>query len=176
MHFGNLYCAGVTPACRWACKFLTEAGISISDAPGWDTGHLLLDVPSFRPGLWTEEALDTLLSALPKEITLWGGNLAHPRLEPYRQVDLLKDEAYLLENAAITADCTIPIAEASLNCPWTQTAALVIGWGRIGKALSARLRDLGCAVTVSSRRPEHRQEAEALGFCTRHRRTLPAFS
>jgi len=167
LSFGNLYCAGVTPACRWACKFLSEAGISISDAPGWDTGHLLLDVPSFRPGLWKEESLDTLLSSLPNDIIIWGGNLAHSRLEPYKKFDLLKDEAYLLENADITADCTIPIAESALSRPWPEISALVIGWGRIGKFLSAKLQNLGCDVTIASRNPYHRCEAESLGLHTK---------
>ena len=166
MHFGNLYCAGTTPALSHACRYLKEAGIHIADSPGWNTSHLLLDVPSFRPGLWTENKLDTLLSSLPNDISVWGGNLHHPALESYKTIDLLQDECYLQENADITADCTIPIAESVLNRPWGETIVLIIGWGRIGKSLSRKLKKLGCDVTISSRSPSHRKEADASGLHT----------
>lgn len=166
MPFGNVYCAGVTPAVHHARKYLEANGITITDSPDWNTKHLLLDVPSFRPGLWTENSFDTLLSSLSNDITVWGGNLNHSILDSYRTIDLLKDETYLLENAHITADCTIPIAESLLKTPWCETSALIIGWGRITRFLSCKLKDLGCNVTISSRSLEHRAHATALGFRT----------
>ncbi len=157
-------CAGATPALKYARGFLEAAGVPVTDGPGWDTRHLLLDVPSFRPGLWTEEALDTLLSSLPREVTVWGGNLNHPALAGFQTVDFLQNEEYLLENACITAQCTIPIAESLLKAPWQAMPVLIIGWGRIGKALAAMLKDRGCSVTMASGTQQHQWAAADAGF------------
>ena len=99
----TVYCAGSTPALAQAARFLREKGAAVTDTPQWDVGHLLLDVPSFRPGSPLAEPgkLDTLLGALPRNITVWGGGLSHPALEDYTVVDLLKDETYLARNAGI---------------------------------------------------------------------------
>lgn len=166
MPFEKIYCAGTTPACSYACHYLSEAGFLIADSPDWNTKHLLLDVPSFSPGSWTTKALDTLLSSLPENITVWGGNLNHPTLEFFKTIDLLKDESYLTKNADITADCTIPIAESALNRPWQEINAMIIGWGRITKSLSRKFKNLGCDVTISSCNAYHREEASASGFHT----------
>lgn len=160
----NMYCAGTTPALIHARRHLSEAGFRIIDSPEQNVMHLLLDVPSFQPGIWTDSKFDTLLSSLPEDIVVWGGNLFHPALHSYKVVDLLQDECYLQENAHITADCTIPIAEAVLRCPWPEASALIIGWGRIGKSLSIKLKHLGCRVTISSQNDTHRSEANAQGF------------
>ena len=113
MRLKNLYCAGTTRAAQFAARCLAENGFPVSDAPRWDTGHLLLDVPSFRPGsaLLEKGNLDTLLSSLPGDAVIWGGNLQREELEGFRRVDLLTDEAYLQENAAITARCARKLAE-----------------------------------------------------------------
>ena len=166
MPFEKIYCAGTTAACSYACHYLSEAGFLIADSPDWNTKHLLLDVPSFPPGSRTPKALDTLLSSLPENITVWGGNLNHPTLESFKTIDLLKDESYLTKNAAITADCTIPIAESALDRPWQEVNAMIIGWGRITKFLSWKLKSLGCDVTISSRSTAHQEEANASGFHT----------
>ena len=159
-----MLCAGATPAIKHARHFLANSGIPFSDSPNWNTRHLLLDVPSFRPGLWTEENLDTLLASLPNDVLIWGGNLNHPSLASYRTIDLLKDETYLLENAVITADCTISLAGSLLDRSWEGSRVLIIGWGRIGKSLSNKMKDLGCDVTVYSRSHIHRCEARSLGL------------
>jgi len=172
-------CAGRTPALNHARHFLATAGVLVAETPGWDTHHLLLDVPSFRPGLWTEEQLSTLLSSLPREVTIWGGNLHHPALEGFRTVDLLQDEGYLQENAVITARCTVPIAEGLLKTPWENLPVLIIGWGRIGKALAAMLKRKGCTVTIGSETESHRLSAAEQGFFPADfremRKILPSF-
>lgn len=159
-----IYCAGKTPASRYAKQQLFQSGLSISDAPCWNTNHLLLDVPSFQPGLWSEEELDTLLSSLPRDLIIWGGNLCHDKLSNYRTVDLLTDESYLTDNAALTADCVIPLAESALKQPWERSSVLLIGWGRITKALSGKLRSLNAHVSIASGTPHHHKDAAAAGF------------
>ena len=159
-----MYCAGTTPALITARRILAEEGIHFSDSPGWDSRHLLFDVPAFRPGGWRKDTLETLLASLPHNITIWGGNLKHPALESYKTIDLLQDEIYLLGNADITAACTIPIAESVLQIPWAKTNVLIIGWGRIGKSLSGMLRTLGCHITISTRSSHHKAEAASAGL------------
>ncbi len=151
-----VFCAGRTPALQYAREFIRDAGFPVAGKAGWDAGHLLLDIPSFRPGLWTEEERDTLLSSLPRDIILWGGDLSWARREGFRTRDLLLEEDYLRENARITAACTLPMVQAHRKepCP-----VLIIGWGRIGKALGELLTEKGYAVTVASRSSRNLIEA-----------------
>ena len=176
-----VYCAGTTPALTYTIQYLKRHNISIADYPQWDTGHLLLDVPSFRPGsiLADMKHLDTLLAALPSSVTVWGGNLNHPSLEGLRQVDLLKDENYLAENAAITAHCAVQIAAPMIPCTFQNLPVLIIGWGRIGKCLAQLLKRMGADVTVAARCPAHRAALESLGYlaadCCDLEAVLPKF-
>ena len=162
----TVYCAGSTPALKYAKQQLIHAGVTVSETPGWKTKHLLLDVPSFRPGslLSDSKNLDTLLSSLPRGITIWGGNLNHPSLEGFHTVDLLQDEEYLSENAAITADCALEVAAPLLHAPWSEIPTLIIGWGRIGKCLGKLLKSTDCPVTVAARSAEHGAALQSLGY------------
>ena len=146
----RFFCGGQTPAIQFAKTCLMQSGIRFSDSAGWDTENLLLDVPSFRPG--DQQRVETLLSSLPKHITVWGGNLQHHSLKGFSCRDLLEDELYLTKNAAITADCTMHILKPLLKQPLSNTKALIIGWGRIGKYLAPLLMKSGCHVTVSARK------------------------
>ena len=126
----------------------------------------LLDVPSFRPGSPLAEPgkLDSLLGALPRNITVWGGGLSRPALENYTVVDLLKDETYLARNAAITACCALQVAAPYLQTTWTETPTLILGWGRIGKCLGRLLRSQDCPVTIASGSEEKRGALASLGY------------
>ena len=166
MGYKPVFCAGVTPAMLHTKRYLSHLGIPVAEKPDWSVGHILLDVPSFRPGspLAEQGNLDTLLSSLPKNTTVWGGQLNHPSLDPYKTMDLLKDEQYLSDNAAITADCTLQVAASRLDTVWKDTPALIIGWGRIGKCLGFQLTALGCPVTIAARNPAHRATLHSLGY------------
>lgn len=161
-----VYCAGTTPAMAYAKRHLLESGVPVTDTPQWNAGHLLLDVPSFRPGssLCDSKNLDTLLSALPRDIVIWGGNLNHPALEGFHTIDLLQDETYLAANAAITAHCTLEVASPLLTTTWNQTPVLIIGWGRIGKCLARLLKSMDCPVTVAARKERDRAALASLGY------------
>ncbi len=160
----NVCCAGVTPAMTYARTYLQKAGISLSSSPQWNTKHLLLDIPTIRPGGMTKEILCTLLSSLPTDITVWGGDLTNALPSEYRTVDFLKDEQYLKENASITAQCTIPILEEYRSLPWADFSTLIIGWGRISKALAPLLTSLGSPVTIATRIPDHSTEIMETGY------------
>lgn len=147
----SVYIAGTTAALNHAGCYLQKAGMDITGSADWDTKHLLLDVPSFRPG--QDFNIDTILSSLPRNVIVWGGNLVHTALDGYRCIDLLKDEQYLLKNAYITAECTYELICHKLTKPWPDNNILVIGYGRIGKSLVQILNRTGCWITVVSRDP-----------------------
>ena len=161
-----IYPIGTTDACAFAGSFLEKAGYSLTDHPTPEVTHLLLDVPSFTVdgSLRGDGSLSPILERLPPGITLIGGSLKHPALSGYPVLDLLQDEHYLAQNAAITAQCALRAAYPLLPSVLTETPALVIGWGRIGKCLTKLLAGMGCSVTVAARNPKDRAIVSALGW------------
>lgn len=162
----QLYPIGNTDACRYAVDLLKANGFEIVDHPTPEVTHLILDVPSFAPNgmLRGGGTVERVLETLPPYITVVGGNLDHPLLEGYRKIDLLQDPFYLAENARITAECAIKIAAPLLSTTLSQSPALVIGWGRIGKCLGQILKALGNRVTIAARNPADRAMIQALGY------------
>ena len=162
----TIYRAGNGEALRWACRFLAKEGISSTDRPGPEVTHLLLPAPSFQADgtLKGGGDLEEILAALPRDITVLGGNLSHPALAGYKTMDLLQDGEYTAKNAAITADCAIRVAAQNLPVVFDGCPILVIGWGRIGKCLAKLLQGLGAQVTVAARKEADRNLAGALGF------------
>ena len=71
----------------------------------------------------------------------------------------LKDEAYLAENAKLTAEGAIAAAMGKMSLAIQDAKCLIIGYGRIGKTLTRLLRSLGADVTVAARREASRKEA-----------------
>lgn len=161
----TFYIAGSSPALRFAAEYLADKGRNVADIPSMDVTHLLLPVPAFDDaGRLRGGDLKEILADLPKDVTVFGGSLEQHSLAGYRTVDLLKDETYLAENAAITADCAMRIAGNNLGVVFRDCPMLVIGWGRIGKCLSVLLKSLGAEVTVAARKESDRAMAQALGF------------
>ena len=71
---------------------------------------------------------------------------------------------YHTANAPPTAEGAIQIAMEELPITLHDARALVIGFGRLGRALAPRLRALGARVWVSARRYEQRAAAESMGL------------
>lgn len=161
-----IYPAGNTPALTFACEYLQERGFQILSAPAPDATHLLLSAPAFEADLRIRGGgiLEHILSDLPEDITVIGGNLNHPALKGYRLLDLLKDARYLAQNAAITAHCAMTLAASRLPITLADCRVLIIGWGRIGKCLAQLLKAVGASVTVAARKETDRAMAEALGY------------
>ena len=161
-----LYPIGTTNACADACTYLSTQGYSFTDHPCPEITHLMLDVPSFLPDglLRDKSSIEPILSMVPQNVTLIGGNLTVCSLDSYRKLDLLKDPQYLAKNAAITADCAVRLCSKDLERTFPDSPALVIGWGRIGKCLAGKLRALGCPVSIAARKEADRALAQALGY------------
>ena len=160
-----IYAAGSGGAAGYAQAALAQRGIHTAARPEPDVTHLLLPVPSFESDgrIRGGGVLEHILADLPADVTVIGGNLEHPALGGYRRMDLLKDGLYLAQNAAITADCAIRVAAPRLPVIWEGCPVLIIGWGRIGKCLAARLRSMGAAVCVAARKSKDRDMLRALG-------------
>jgi len=161
----QIYCAGCTKAVGYAAKYLSSLGLPITTEPNKSVGHVLLDVPSFGPtGLFRNGTdPEPLFNLLPQDIILYGGNL---NFSAHRCVDFLKDEAYLAENAYITAECALDVALPFMGITLRRCPVLIIGWGRIGKCLASLLRSIGASVTVAARSETDRAILRALDYDT----------
>ena len=165
--------AGASPALDAARRALADK-FHIVERPAPDVTHLLLPVPSFeRDGrIKGGGILENILADLPENLTIIGGNLQHPALAGYPCIDLLQDGQYVAMNAAFTADCAIRVLGAHLPECFDGCPILVIGWGRIGKCLAAKLKALGAKVAVAARKPQDRNMLRALGYDTENTQAL----
>lgn len=152
-----IYPIGTTDSCRYAAEQLQRANVSLIDHPSPEVTHLLLDIPSKTE----TRHLEYVLSTLPDNVTVIGGNLYLPEKQVW---DLLRDEQYLCSNAAITAHCALEVALPHLKTILPHTKTLILGWGRIGKCLSRLLKNIGCPITVAVRNSKDRAMLRALGY------------
>lgn len=143
------YIPDAAGATGYAAAQLRRWGFSVTALPCPKVTHVLLGVPTKG------------IPLLPEDVTVFGGNL--PQLSQKR-VDLLRDETYLAENAAITAHCALKTATAHLPVTLEGCEALVIGWGRIGKCLAPLLKALGAKVTVAARKEADLAILAATGY------------
>ncbi len=159
----KIYCPVRNPALDYAIKHLP-----VCTAPDKQVTHLLLPIPSFNDSgsIRGGGDLDAILSVLPEDITVIGGNLKHPSLHNRQAIDLLQDPVYVAENADITARCTIGLLHSCLPCTLKNLPILIIGWGRIGKCLARLLRANDACVTVFARKETDRAMLTALGYPT----------
>ena len=166
MHELKFYCAGSNKALYYAAAFLMEEGAVFLPYPDHTVTHLLLPIPSFdgAGNVLGGGDLESILSQLPKTVTVIGGNLKWPELKDYEVIDLLEDPWYLARNASITAHCALELALAKLPVTLEKCPVLVIGWGRIGKCMAKLLNGLGACVTVAARKESRRVMIEALGY------------
>lgn len=161
-----IYASGYSPAMSYCIQAIKKAGFTILSEPSLQATHLLLPVPSFAPdgSIVGGGNLSTLLTLLPKNIVVIGGNLDRPELDYYTTIDLLQDSAYLALNAQITAHCAVKLAMNQLPVILDGCPVLVIGWGRIGKCLAQLLKQLGATVTVCARKESDRSILSAMGY------------
>lgn len=78
--------------------------------------------------------------------------------------DLLKCDAIAIENAIPTAEGAIYHAIKASPCVLHKNKCLVLGFGKCGKVLAAKLKGLDALVTVCARKEEDLAAAEACGY------------
>ena len=167
---------GRSDALTYTQQALIRFGCKICSAPGPNVKNLILPVPSFEPNgsLKGGSRLEFHLNSLPRDITIYGGYLNTPLLDGYRKIDLLQDEKYLSQNAAITAHCAVKHILNKLPITPDHCPVLILGWGRIGKCLARLLRQMGADVTVYARKASDRAMLQALGYGVLEDLSLPA--
>ena len=82
--------------------------------------------------------------------------------------DYFAREELAVANAVPTAEGAIQIALEELPITLHGSRALVIGYGRLGRALAPRLAGLGAKVSVAARKYADLAWAEGFGFGTEH--------
>lgn len=152
---------------QYAASILQAQGWQIAEYPNDLVTHLLLPIPSIDQDGYIKGSihdLSQLLQLLPENICVIGGNLNHTVIPQTQIIDLLKDEAYLAKNAALTAHCALKAVSRHIEYTFQNLPVLVIGWGRIGKCLARLLRLLDANVTVAARKESDRAMLQALGY------------
>lgn len=153
-----------------------ELGAALSDADA-----ILLPVPvekgeninfplaSHR--LTSKELALKILSYIPigQNVTVFGGKM--PKImsmllseHGFTVFDLCENETFNYLNAVPTAEGAIALSMANTKITIDGSGSLVLGYGRIGKCLSRRLKALGSSVTVAARKEKDRAEAISDGM------------
>lgn len=107
--------------------------------------------------------LEEVLVRAADGATVFACGPGHPANADSRIVDLWADEALLGRNARLTAEAAIASAMRASTRSIAQLRCLVVGWGRIGRALTELLVAIGARVTVASRSPSGRRRAVERG-------------
>lgn len=135
--------------------------------------HGWLNAPFAQQDISPEEVLD----AVPKNSLVTGGRVL-PELSQMAKERNLELIDYGLREELIVLNA-IPSAEGAIQIcmeetPFTIHGAdiLVMGYGRIGKVLSAILHHMGAKVTVSARKASDLAWIETMGYKAIHSRKL----
>lgn len=151
---------------RYTVNYLKEYGFncSCSNVPYFENSSefpdnatvIILPYPSFRNGyvIGTPIIMSELFHRIPEGSTLIGGNLPNIESEKRRivQIDVSKHEDFVMKNAVLTAECALGEAITRLPCSIAESEILIIGYGRIGKALADLMKKCKARVTVSARK------------------------
>lgn len=92
-----------------------------------------------------------MLDALGNKFALYGGGKYE------NGINYMNNENYVLKNAFLTAEGAVTTLETESNDSLLGKSILIIGYGRIAKALHRLLSAYGCRITVCSRSHESAQ-------------------
>ena len=136
--------------------------------------YVVLPLPAFgEDGCVTvcgdaKVSVDDLLGLLRPGVRVFGGKLGSEAARfqdaGIPAIDYLSLEEMAAANAVPTAEGAIQFAMEELPVTIQGSRCLVIGWGRIGKVLAAKLQALGANVTVSARKDSDTAMIRALGM------------
>lgn len=155
-------------------RHIVRSGLLFSSA---DTPPdlLLLPIPQTRDGIrlngtpYTLADCQAALMQAKKPPLLIGYGAPDATLAAFPYYDLEKDENFVLENAALTAEGGMLLlgnALAEHGISLKSTAAVILGYGRIARAMAHLLRASGAEVIVGARRAEARLAARDAGYLT----------
>jgi dipicolinate synthase subunit A len=127
---------------------------------------VLLPIPTTKDNrtvLNTKVYINDVLDMLDGETLVSGYGLPSEFILSAREkgaevVDLLLDEEFLIENAELTALCTLGIVLCSTKNAPRELSIGIVGYGRIGKSLTKLFLYLGSHVKVFTSRDDTRLE------------------
>ncbi len=113
-----------------------------------------------------------LLSCIGSNVPIFGGRVSPAVFALASELavsisDYSVSDEVLIRNAIPTAEGAIGLAMQALDVTLHGARAAVLGFGRIGFALAARLRALGASVTVAARKTRDLARIEGIG-CQAH--------
>ncbi len=143
------------------------------------TDCMILPIPAEKNGFLNTPLSDEQITAeeLIREAEsgqkLFGGGISGKLLslaeEREIQVfDLLREESFTVYNACLTAEAAVGLLIHDCDTAVLDSRALILGYGRVGKALASRLKALGSDVTVAARSDAALREAGNTGVHTLH--------
>ena len=117
----------------------------------------------------TAVTLPSLFSLIDKDSVLLAGNVSK-EIQSLSQkfgltiVDYFDREELKIANAVLTAESAVEIAMTETDRSITSEPVLVVGYGRIGKALCRLLKSFGCNVYASARKCSDKAWIRAFGY------------
>ena len=167
---------------RWAAEYLCGIGHEVHTfgVPGCSDEPMplymertVLPFPSFQGALLRGVSaipIEEILHRVDGDSTVFGGLIGtwaqafdHRKA---RVFDLYGSEPLTTANAVPTAEGAICLATEHSPITLHGASCLVLGYGRVGKILAAKLQALSAHVTVALRKAPDQALAEALGLVT----------
>ncbi len=113
--------------------------------------------------------LPSLFSIIDNDTLIFGGNVSteiHSLSKKFgiNIIDYFEREELKIANAVLTAESAVEIAMTSTERSIIEEPVLVIGYGRIGKALCRLLKAMGCQVYASARKDADKAWIRAFGY------------
>ena len=142
-----------------------------------ENSHIIFGIPVSRDDLkiyspFSDKNVyidDVLKNIKPHHVAI-GGKMQNLSVSIAKKGALCVDygtrEDFCLYNANITAEALVSIIMDKLPVTVSDIKCLILGYGRIGKALSKKLSDLGAEVTVTARKSSDRAmiDIQGLGY------------
>ena len=154
-------------------EFCKHSGLALADAAA-----VILPAPPLRDGgrLYNAEGLELTVNSddfaqLPAQTPILAG-VVSPLLRQIgaayklKLIETLELDEIALPFAVATAEGALALALTATDDVLFKSQALIIGYGRLGKALAPRLQGLGMEVVVANRHAERLQQANLAGFTT----------
>ena len=113
--------------------------------------------------------LPSLFALVEKNTLIFAGNVQDETQSLARKfgleiIDYFSREELKIANAVLTAESALEIAMTETEQSITENPVLVVGYGRIGKALCRLLKSVGCQVYASARKSEDKAWIRAFGY------------
>ena len=141
--------------CKWSSRAASEADLVVLPLPYTRDGE-------YVPAPFSKERVGLgELFALCGEIPVCGGMLpeGENRFDYY-------DEVMMLQNADVTTEAALVLGGQKTEKTLRGASVLIAGYGRIGKALAAKMKAVGADVTVIARKEKDRVLARLAGCVT----------